>query len=130
MNGEEADERHLKRVKKPAADKVPEAMFLLAHWYWEHGKHEEAAPRYKAAADSGHAYAKWCYSLDLLAGKGVEEDEADGLKHIKEAADLKFEGAIQFMANAYALGQYGFPKDDAKAASWQRQLGSKGTIGF
>lgn len=127
---EEFDQQYLKRLKKGAQAEIPDAMFYLAHRYWKEGNHDAAAPLYKKAALSGHAYAKWCYGLDLIAGTGVARDEAEGLKQIEEAARLKFEGAIQFMANVYALGQYGYAKDEAQAATWQRLLGSDELIGF
>jgi len=34
------------------------------------------------------------------------------------------------MTNAYALGQYGYPKDPAMAAVWQRKFGMPNMIRF
>lgn len=124
LDEEEYDRRHLAHLQDGAEAEVPEAMFYLAHRYWEHGDYEKSASLYKKAAVAGHAYAKWCYGLDLLAGRGSAQDEPAGLELIEEAANLKFEAAIQFMSDAFALGKYGFPKDDSAAAIWQRELGS------
>ncbi len=130
LSDKECDQRHLERLQTGAAAEIPDAMCYLAHNHYEKGEYEPAAILYRKAADMGHAYAKWCHGLDLLSGIGVTQDKRAGLKLIEEAANLHFEGAIQFMANAYALGQHGYPKDEAVAASWQRKLGSKHLIRF
>lgn len=130
LSEEEYDRRYMAQLRNGADAEVPEAMFLLAHTFWENGEHEKSAPLYKKAAAAGHAYSKWCYGLDLLSGRGIPADEFSGLKLIEEAANLKFEAAIQFMSDAYALGKYGLPKNEAIAASWQRELGSADLIGL
>ncbi|SLN68892.1 hypothetical protein ROA7450_03713 [Roseovarius albus] len=130
MTSEEFDQCFLRRLKKGADDEIPEAMFYLAHSYWESQNYEEAASLYQKAASSGHVYAKWCYGLALIAGRGVEKDEVSGLKQIEESAAQKFEGAIQFMANAYAGGLYGYSQNTSEAAKWQRMLGSEGVIHY
>lgn len=126
----EFDESLLKQYREGAESEVPEAQFQLAHWHWERGNHAKAADLYKKAAAQGHAYAMWCIGLDLISGRGIERNEKDGIAYIKQSADLKFEGAIQFISNAYALGQYGFPVDEAQAAEWQRKLSLDDLIRF
>lgn len=49
---------------------------------------------------------------------------------IEDAAAQKFEGAITFLSNAYALGLHGYPKDEKLAAHWHRKLGDKDVIGI
>lgn len=129
-SGESFDDFVLNQFLTGADANIPEAMFYLAHWYWENGQKAKALPLYKKAAEAGHAYAMWCYGLDLMSGSGGEEDQQEGLRQIEKAAHLKFEGAIQFMANAYASGQYGFTKDDRRAAEWFREMGSPDLIRF
>ncbi|MEJ6404851.1 tetratricopeptide repeat protein [Yoonia sp. 2307UL14-13] len=130
LTQEEMDQKHLQRLKEGAAAELPDAMFYLAHHHYEKAEYEEAAILYRKAADTGHAYAKWCLGLDLISGVGVAQDQAAGLKLIEEAGNLYFEGAIQFMSDAYALGKYGFPQDECQAATWQRKLANKNLIRF
>lgn len=130
LSQDEYDRRYMARLQDGADAEVPEAMFYLAHTYWENGDYEKSAPLYRKAGAAGHAYSKWCFGLDLISGRGVEQDEAAGLKLIEEAAKLKFEAAIQFMSDAFALGNYGFPKDESAAATWQRELSSGDLIGL
>lgn len=130
LTEEEYDQQYMAHLQDGAEAKIPEAMFNLAHSFWESGSYEKSAPLYQKAAAAGHAYSKWCYGLDLIAGRGVTQDETAGLKLIEEAANLKFEAAIQFMSDAYALGKYGFPKDNSAAATWQRELSSGDLIGL
>lgn len=126
----EFDARYLRRLEKGAKAEIPDAMFYLAHQYWERGDYKSSSPLYEKAASAGHSYAKWCFGLDLLSGRGVSKDTERGLQLIKDAAKDRFEGAIQFMSQAYANGHYGFPKDEEVAAAWQRQLGAKDLIRF
>ncbi|MEO0566451.1 MAG: hypothetical protein AAF066_01870 [Pseudomonadota bacterium] len=130
LNEEEFVRRYTERLQEGAEAEIPEAIFYLAHSYWENGNYEKSAPLYQKAAAAGHAYSKWCYGLDLISGRGVNQDESAGLKLIEEAAKLKFEAAIQFMSDAFALGKYGFPKDESAAAIWQRELSSGDLIGL
>lgn len=130
LSEEEYDRRRMARLQDGAEAEIPEAMFYLAHTYWENGEYEKSAPLYRKAGAAGHAYSKWCFGLDLISGRGVAQDEAAGLELIEEAAKLKFEAAIQFMSDAFALGKYGFPKDEAAAAIWQRALTSGDLIDF
>lgn len=128
LNEEEYDRRYMARLHNGAEAEIPEAMFYLAHMYWESGEYDKAAPLYRKAAAAGHAYSKWCYGLDLIAGRGVDQDEPTGLELIEEAAELKFEAAIQFMLDAFTHGNYGFPQDESAAAFWQRELSSANLI--
>ena len=119
---EDATARYLGHLTKLADKGHTEAMFRLSLRLYDKGEFIAAAKYCRRAADGGHAYANWCFGLDLLSGKGVARDEALGLSHIRIAAELYFEGALKFMADAYTLGQYGFPVDTAEAASWHRKL--------
>ncbi len=91
---------------------------------------EESASFFRKAAELGHSYSKWCHGLNLLSGRGTPRNEELGLQYIREAAEEKFEGAIQFMSQAYASGTYGYPKNEALAASWWSRLKDRAVIRY
>jgi TPR repeat protein len=77
-----------------------------------------------------YAYAQWVHGLNLLNGTGIPADVELGLQFIRKAADGKFEGAIKFVADAYAQGRYDFPRDEALAQQWLAKLDSAEIIGY
>jgi TPR repeat protein len=77
---------------------------------------------FEKSALQGYPYAQWVHGLNLLNGSGIEENEALALDFIRRAAEGRFEGAIQFVADAYAAGTHGYPKDEAPAELWRRRL--------
>lgn len=127
---EEALARYREHITKLADQGHTEAMFRLSLLLHDAGEFVPAADYCKRAAGDGHAYANWCFGLDLLSGQGVARDEALGLKHIQAAAELYFEGALKFMADAHALGQFGLPIDAGEAARWHRKLSDPKMIPF
>lgn len=137
ISDEEYDRRYWQAVRQAAEAGVLSAKFTLACELdnqaldnKDQAKAEESARLFAEAAKGGHAYAKWCHGLDLISGKVIEKDEALGLTFIREAAEQKFEGAIQFMADAYAAGTFGYPKDEGEAARWRKRLSDKGLITY
>lgn len=121
---------YLAAAQKAADAGDPDAQFCASTMLFDKGNHEASNALCRKAADAGHAYAKWCFGLDLISGTGTDPDEELGLQYIKDAAGLKFEGAIRFMSDAFALGQHGFPIDTAQSARWQRILADKDVIHF
>ena len=91
---------------------------------------KESSRYFEQASVLGHTYSKWCYGLNLISGRGTEKDEARGLSLIRQAAEEKFEGAIQFVSHAYAQGTYGFPKNHELAAEWWSKLKDKDVIRY
>lgn len=130
LSGEEFDRQHMKEVRAAAEAGSASAKFFLACELDAEPTIQESAELFKAAAEQGHCYSKWCHGLNLLAGRGIEKDEAQGLRFIEEAANEKFEGAIQFLCNAYTNGTYGYPKDEGVAASWWAKLKDKDVIRY
>jgi hypothetical protein len=53
-----------------------------------------------------------------------------GITFIRKAAENKFEGALQFIADAYEEGKFGFPKDLQLAAFWREKLQDDDVIGY
>lgn len=118
-------------LRKAAEAGSNEAKFRLAcELDYEPETKPEAVALFAEVATTGHAHAMWCHGLDLLTGTVVEKDPVRGLSYIRKSADLKFEGAIQFISDAYACGTHGYPKDETEAARWRRKLGEKDVIHY
>ena len=75
-------------------------------------------------------YAQWVHGVNLLSGDGLPKDDALGLQFIDRAAAGKFEGALAFLAEAYATGDYGYPKDEQQAESYRQRMLDADVIGF
>lgn len=85
---------------------------------------------FEKSALQRYPYAQWVHGLNLLNGSGVEENEALALDFIRRAAEGRFEGAIQFVADAYAAGTHGYPKDEAQAELWRRRFNEPGVMPY
>lgn len=130
LSHEEFHQRLMAEAQAAATAGSASAQFFLAGEIYSESTMQESTALYKSAAEQGHAYAKWCYGLNLLSGQGTEKNEALGLKYIEEAAEQKFEGAINFLSQAYASGTYGYTKDEAIAASWWAKRKDKDLIHY
>jgi TPR repeat protein len=122
LDWDEFEKRHLFEVSAAAEAGSASAQFQLACTLDNEPTIRESSLLFKAAAEQGHTYSKWCYGLNLLSGRGIEKNEALGLLYIEAAGKEKFEGAIQFLPRAYAEGTYGYPKDEGVAAAWWAKL--------
>jgi len=91
---------------------------------------EVSAHWFEMSALQGYPYAQWVHGLNLWTGHGRPRDEALGLDFIRRAADGRFEGAIQFVADAYSAGTHGHPKDEAQAELWRRRLDEPGVMHY
>jgi hypothetical protein len=85
---------------------------------------------FEQSALQGYPYAQWAHGANLLNGNGIETNEGLALDFIRRAAEGRFEGAIQFVADAYAAGTHGYPKDEAQAELWCRRLGQPGVMSY
>jgi hypothetical protein len=122
LTEEEFDRRHRLQVETAAAAGHAGAKFWLACELDEEPTRKESAALFQEAAELGYSYAKWCHGLNLLSGSGIDKDKELGIRFIFEAAHEKFEGAIQFLAQAYANGSHGLPKDEQESATWWAKL--------
>ncbi len=113
IDEDEFERRHMLEIRAAAEAGSTSAMFFLACELYQEPTYEESSKLFKTAAEQGHTYSKWCHGLNLLSGCGIEKDVTLGLKFIEAAGNEKFEGAIQFLAHAYAEGTHGYPKDEA-----------------
>ena len=130
LDWKEFERRHLLEVRAAAEAGSASAQFHLACELDSEPTVRESSLLFKAAAEQGHTYSKWCYGLNLLSGRGIDKDEALGLRYIEAAGNEKFEGAIQFLSKAYAEGTYGYPKDEGVAAAWWAKLKDKDVIRY
>jgi uncharacterized protein len=67
-----------------------------------------SASSFEKSALQGYPYAQWVHGINLLDGRSVESNEALALDFIQRAAEGRFEGAIEFVADAYAAGTHGY----------------------
>ena len=125
---EELDRLFLSLLREAAEAGSIEAKFRLACELDENKTREEASALFKEAAEAGHAYAMWCHGLNLYGGTGLVQDKEKGIDFIRKSAELKFEGAIRFIAEAYAKGVYGFSKDEVESTKWWKKLADKDLI--
>jgi TPR repeat protein len=91
---------------------------------------EASAHWFRLAAEQGYAHAQWVHGLNLLAGRGLEQDRELGYSWVIRAAEGRFVGAMEFLADAYAAGTHGFPRDEAQAGQWRELALSDGVIGY
>jgi len=122
LSNEEVNRLHREELEKAAEAGNPEAQFSLACELYEEPTLEKSAFLFKKAAEAGHAYAMWCHGLNLLSGRGIEKNEEEGLSFIQRSAELKFEGAVKFVADACANGTYGYHKNQEESALWWKKL--------
>jgi TPR repeat protein len=134
LDDEKHDQRHAELIKQAAeaghmkaqfafgqlledGDGVPKDLVASAQWF-------------ERSALQGYAYAQWVHGLNLLSGHGLQRDAALGLDFIRRAADAKFIGAMEFVADAYASGVHGYPKDEAAAQDWRTRSLQPGVMHY
>lgn len=118
-----------KYIKEAAEGGCEDAQFAVAcELDDDSGKKDEAAKIFEQLAQKGHAHAQWRHGLNLISGSGGITDEISGIDYVKKSADGNYEGAIEFLAEAYAAGNFGFDRDDALAAEWWKKLSGKRII--
>jgi TPR repeat protein len=126
LSEEEQDRRHIALIRQAAHGGDARAQFRMGQMHEPEAELEadaaESARWFELSAMQGYPYAQWVHGLNLLTGHGRPCDEALGLEFIRKAAEERFEGAIQFVADAYAAGTHGYPKDEAQAEIWRRRL--------
>ncbi|HET6158216.1 MAG TPA: tetratricopeptide repeat protein [Dongiaceae bacterium] len=118
--------RRIELVKKAAEAGHARAQFTFGQMYESDADLPadpvRAAYWFEKSALQGYPYAQWVHGLNLLNGNGVRHDEALVLDFIRRAAEGRFEGAIQFVADAYSSGTHGFTRDLVEAELWRQRL--------
>lgn len=130
ISQEEFERQYRRKAEDAARNGSTSAMFFLGCELDAEPTREKSSAYFEQASALGHTYSKWCFGLNLLAGQGTEKDEPRGIALIRQAAEEKFEGAIQFVSHAYAQGTYGFPKSEELAAAWWSKLKDKDVIHY
>jgi TPR repeat protein len=97
------------------------AQFVLGQAYGQYGDLEHDAEKsaywFSLSAEQAYPPGQWEHGLNLFA-----KDEALGITFIRKAAENKYERALQFIADAYEKGKFGFPKDPQLATFWREKL--------
>jgi TPR repeat protein len=130
ISQEEFERQHRSKAEEAARKGSASAMFFLGCELDSEPTRKESSAYFESASALGHTYSKWCFGLNLLSGQGTAKDEARGIALIRQAADEKFEGAIQFVSHAYAQGTFGFQKNEELAAAWWSKLKDKDVIRY
>ena len=129
----EYDRRYCELIEAAAKQGHAKAQFRLGQLYddGELGRNPElSAHWFKLSAEQGYPYAQWVHGLNLMNGTGMEKDPQLGLQYIQRAADGKFEGALQFVADAYAEGKHGYSKDPELSQRWRSKLSDLDVTGY
>lgn len=131
---EAIEARYIELIQAAAHAGHVHAQFRLGQMYDRGGEldhdAEQSAHWFQLSAEQGDPYAQWVHGVNLLHGAGLAQDQALGLKFIERAAAGKFEGALAFLAEAYATGDYGYPKDEKRAESYRQHMLDADVIGF
>jgi TPR repeat protein len=134
LDGKAFDQRHVALIWEAAHAGHMRAQFMLGQMYEpDNGLPADAVASaywFEKSALQGYPYAQWVHGLNLLNGSGVERNEARALDFIRRAAEGRFEGAIEFVADAYAAGTHGYPKDESRAEIWRRRLDEPGVMSY
>jgi TPR repeat protein len=118
---------------KAAESGYPPAQFALGQaWHYGDLGHdpEKSAYWFSLSAEQGYVHGQWAHGCNLLGGSGLPKDEALGITFIRKAAENKFEGALQFIADAYEEGKFGFQKDPQLATFWREKLKDDDVNGY
>ena len=91
---------------------------------------EKSAYWFSLSAEQAYPHGQWVHGCNLLGGSGLPKDEALGITFIRKAAENKFEGALQFIADAYEDGKFGFRKDPQLATFWRKKLQDDDVMGY
>lgn len=80
-----------------------EAQYMIGCYFYKAQKYKDAVEWFRKALDKGQGYIKSRYMLGLcfLAGKGVEQDEAKGIKLLTMMADAGDDDALLELGKYY-----------------------------
>ena len=127
---DEFDRRYFQQAEEAARLGSAEAMFYLGCELDCEPTVARSSRYFEAASGLGHTYSTWCFGLNLLSGHGTARNVSRGMALVRQAAEERFEGAIQFISRAYEQGSYGLPRDEAAAAAWLSKLKDKDVIHY
>ena len=80
---------------------------------------------YRKAAEQGDEIAQNNLGHMFVLGRGVPQDDAEGVRWYRKAAEQGYTRAQVNLSDMYRLGR-GVVQDDAAAAHWQRLAADQG----
>ncbi|QJR10086.1 hypothetical protein DSM104443_01137 [Usitatibacter rugosus] len=116
----------LKWYRLAAEQGNPRAQYNLGGRYAAANDHVEALKWYRKAAAQDYADAFNNLGAMYVAGKGVAQDSAEARRLFLAGAALGSPGAQFNLANMYADGSYGSPKDMTQAIKWWQKAAAQG----
>lgn len=132
---EDYEKRHLQQLKRSADLGCPPALHKLAVYY-DSGEYVQkdaakAALLFKRAAELGYSHSQWIHGEDLLYGRnGITKDEALGLWYIRKAAEAKFEGALETLAEFHEKGLCGIQQNLDRANQLRKEIEDGNVVNF
>ena len=94
--------------------------------YYTVQQYESAVKQFAAAANLGHAEAQNRLGLCFAEGKGVKQDDAEGVKWFRKAAEQGIAESQYILGCAYLKGAGGLPVDLEEAAKWLEKAVKQG----
>lgn len=132
--GEQYDKMHYALIRSAAESGHAKAQFRLGQAYDSFGDLGEDPPCsaewFRLSAEQGYAYAQWVHGLNLLHGVGIIANTELGKEFIRQAAEGKFTGALEYLAEAYEEGLGDYSKDSETAVRYRNMLTQNDVIGF
>jgi len=105
-------------VESGSAQAQYDVAFLLETGWAGEQDLAESARLYGAAARQGHRQAQYNLGMLYLQGQGLARDEEAGWGWLRRSAEAGYEKAREKLADGYARGLYGLPRDADLAAYW------------
>ena len=116
-------------LKRSAELGLPEAQYELASMYAQgHGvtRDQDTAINWaRKAADQGHEEAHFSVGRVLIESRD-SDSKAEAIRHLESAAAKNHTKAAIFLASVLARGDFGVPKDEAKAERLLKQFADRG----
>ena len=122
-----ADETKVKECRAKAGAGDGEAMYLLGAWY-QFGNHGlakddvQARAWYERSAAARYPKGMAMFADYLLKGWDGPQDNIFGIMNATEAAGLGSDVAACNLGEAFFKGEYGLPKDPARARFWLKKV--------
>jgi hypothetical protein len=66
----------------------------------------------------------------LYGAHGINKEVKAGIDYLLKFAKAKFEGSLKLLVEYYEKGEFGFPVDSQKAASFRAEAEADDVIGF
>ena len=119
-------EKRVKEMRAKAEGGDGEAMQWMgvSYTYGQGVAKDEAQARawFERSAAARHPPGMACFGRNLLRGIGGPEDNVFGIMNVTEAAHMGTDFAAYMLGEAFFKGEYGLPKDPARARFWLKKV--------